>query len=78
MLHALYPSCDGAVHEFCLIVGGESVAIRGGMEATFKNKNQVFLVVDGSFLLHVNAGKLWKNHGKIRQFDSGNPVGTLL
>ncbi len=40
----LYPICDGAVHEFCLIVGGEGVAIRGGMEATFKNYNHVFLV----------------------------------
>ncbi len=38
----LYPSCDGAVHEFYLIVGGESLAIRGGMEATFKNENHVF------------------------------------
>ncbi len=36
--YALYPSCDGTVHEFCQIVGGESVAIRGGMKATFKNK----------------------------------------
>ncbi len=30
----LYPCCDGVVHDFCVIVGGESVAIRGGMEAT--------------------------------------------
>ncbi len=22
--------------------------------------------------------KFWKNHGKIREFDPGNPVGTLL
>ena len=28
---------------FCLIVRGESVTIRGGMEATFKNKNHVFI-----------------------------------
>ncbi len=73
-----YPSCNGAVHEFCLIVGGESVAIGGDMKATFENKNHVFLVGDGSFLLHVNAGKFWKNNGKIREFDSGNPVGTLF
>ncbi len=66
----LYPSCDGVVHDFCLVVGGESVAVRAGMEATFENKNHVFLVGDGSFPLHVNAGK-------IREFDSGNPVGTL-
>ncbi len=25
-----------------------------------------------------NPGKFWKNHGKIREFDSGNPVGTLM
>ncbi len=24
-----------------------------------------------------NPGKFWKNHGKIGEFDSGNPVGTL-
>ncbi len=76
--HTLYPSCDGAVHEFCLIVGGESVAVRAAMGATFKNKNHVFLVGDWSFLLHVNAEKFCKNLGKIREFDSGNPVGTLL
>ncbi len=63
MPHALYPNYDGAVHVFCLIVSGESVAMRGGMEATFKNKNHVFLVGDGSFLLHVNPGKFWKNQG---------------
>ena len=65
------------MHEFCLIVGGESVAIRGGMKATFKNKNHVSLVGDGSFLLHANPRKFWKNHGKIRELDSGNAVGTL-
>ena len=50
------------------------------MKATFENKNHVFLVGYGSFLLHVNAaaGKFWKNHGKIREFDSGNLVGTLV
>ncbi len=58
--HTHYPSCDGGVHEFCLIVGGESVAVRAGIEATFKNKNHVVLVGDGSFRLHVNAGKSWK------------------
>ncbi len=38
------------------------MAVRAGMEATFKNKNKnhVFLVGDGSFLLHVNAAKSWK------------------
>ncbi len=36
------------------------MAIRTGMEATLKNKNHVSLVGDGSFLLHVNAGKSWK------------------
>ena len=25
-----------------------------------------------------NPGKFWKNQGKIREFDSGNPVGTLF
>ncbi len=25
--HMLYPCCDGVVHDFCVIVGGESVAI---------------------------------------------------
>ena len=34
------------MHDFCLIVGGESVAVRAGMEAIFKNKNHVFLVGD--------------------------------
>ncbi len=70
MPHTLCPSCDGAVHEFCLIVGGDGVAVWAGLEATFKNKNYVFLVGDGSFLLHVNAGKSrkileksWKNQG---------------
>ena len=61
----LYPSCDGVVQEFCQITG-QSVPIRGGMEATFKNKNYVFLVVGGSFLLHVNVGNpgnFWKNQG---------------
>ncbi len=48
------------MHEFCLIVGGESVAVGAGMEATFKNKNHVFSMGDGSFLLHINAGKSWK------------------
>ncbi len=43
------------MQEFCLIVSGESVAIRGGIKAIFKNKNHVFLVVGGSFLLHVNG-----------------------
>ena len=78
--HTLYPSCDEAVHEFCLIVSGETVAIRGGMEATFKNKNDVFLVGDGSFLLHVNAGnswnileKSWKNQEIWFWKSGGNP-----
>ena len=43
-----------------LNVDGESVAVRAGMEATFKNENHVFLVGDGSFLLRVSAGKSWK------------------
>ncbi len=66
------------MHEFCLIVGGESVAIRGGMKATFENKNDVFLVGDGSFLLHANAGKSWKIWKKQGTREFGYPVHHVL
>ena len=66
--------------EFCLIVGGESVGVRGVMEAAFRNKIHVVLVGDGSFLLHVNAGKSCKileksgkNQGISFRKSGGNP-----
>ena len=60
----LYPSYDGAVHEFCLIAGGESVAVRASMETTFKNKKHNFLVGDGHFCFTSMLESSGKNHGK--------------
>ncbi len=62
-------SCEGAVHGFCLIVGVEGVAMRGGMGPHINRKNiffqkkHIFSVGHWSCLLHVNAGKSWKNQG---------------
>ena len=56
----------------------EGLAIRGGMEAIFKNKNTCFFSNHGSFLLHVKCWKILNNTGKIREFHSANLVGTLI
>ncbi len=78
-------SCDGAVDKFCLVVkvwlvlfGGESVAIRGCMEATFKNKHRVFLVGhgQGSKLLGFRISETPTNGVGNPNFGPGFPTGN--
>ena len=73
-----------AVHGYCPIFGGESVAVRGGMEATCKNKNYVF---NGSWVMFAshqcwkaleNSGKSGKNQGIWSRKPNGNPAKITL
>ncbi len=65
-----------------LIIPSEKIMgkIQCATQPLFKDKNHVFVVIMGHFCITSMLEKpgTFLNHGNIREFDSGNLVGTLI